>query len=128
MCYNNIENRGCEFNRSQINTQTLLFESYSERYVILENLILFRTSQPRNTFNTAAFTFMRNRKKPEHFCSGFLNAENKLFCAENSVACIAQTGANVCVFVKLTVKTADIKLNIGVRLHKSVNTLGSCDD
>ena len=52
----------------------------------------------------------------------------KLFCAENSVACIAQAGADVCIFVELTVKTADIKLNVGVRIHKSVNTLGSCDD
>lgn len=52
----------------------------------------------------------------------------KLNCAENSVAGVAQTRADVGVFVELAVEVSDVKLNVGVSLHQCLYTLGSGDD
>ena len=51
-----------------------------------------------------------------------------LFCAEQSVARIAETGKDISVLVKATVKRGNENVHVGVRFRNARNTLGCADD
>ena len=53
--------------------------------------------------------------------------ENKLFRSEKSIACVAETGKNISVLVKASVKRGNVNIYVGVRLCNLRNTLGSTD-
>lgn len=52
----------------------------------------------------------------------------KLLRAEDSVARVAETGADIGVLVELSVEVADVELDVGMRLHQRADALGSGDD
>ena len=50
-----------------------------------------------------------------------------LFCAEDSVACVAETGNNVAMLIELLVESCTVNVNIGMSLLESCKSLGSCN-
>ena len=49
-----------------------------------------------------------------HTKSGGKPPLKMLFCAENSVACIAETGNNIAMVIKMVIKSTDKNINIGM--------------
>ena len=49
-----------------------------------------------------------------------------LFCAEESVSRVAESGNDICVIVQLFVKCSGVDLYIGLVVLKSFNALGCC--
>ena len=64
------------------------------------------------------------KKCPEKIGAEIIN----LFCTEDSVACVAETGNNVAMLIKVIVECCAVNVNIGMSLLKSVKSLGSSDD
>lgn len=52
----------------------------------------------------------------------------QLFCAEDSVAGVAETGNDIAVIVELLVLCSGEDINIGMSLAESFKSLGSCND
>ena len=51
-----------------------------------------------------------------------------LFCAEDSVACVAEAGNNVAMLIELLVESCTVNVNIGMSLLESLKSLGSCNN
>ena len=52
----------------------------------------------------------------------------KLFRTEDTVACITQTRADICVFIQLTIQMTNLNLYIGMCLGQSLKAFRSRDD
>lgn len=52
----------------------------------------------------------------------------QLFCAEDSVAGVAETGNDIAVIVEFLVLCSGEDINIGMSLAESLKSLGSCND
>ena len=49
----------------------------------------------------------------------------KLQSTENSVACVAKTGHDICVLVEVIVQSRTVDIDVGMRLEHLSNALGS---
>lgn len=66
------------------------------------------------------------KARQEHL-SG-LNYYADLLCAEDAVACVAEAGNDVAVFIEMIVESGNIDIDIGVILLHALNAFGSTDD
>lgn len=92
-----------------------------------------RVKKTKNSFKRPCSARAKSTRQPKgtayraNGCkiqTGFISKQN-LFCSENSVSGVAETGNNIAVFVESFVKRGAIKINIGMSLRESFNSLGS---